>query len=40
MTPGQTQTGSVNTGTANRITDALDIYKGISGLFNPSNTTT
>ena len=33
MTPGQTQTGSVNTGTANRITDALDIYKGISGLF-------
>lgn len=33
MTPGQTQTGSVNTGTANRITDALDIYTGISGLF-------
>jgi len=33
MTPGQTTTDSTNTGTANRIGDALEIYKGISGLF-------
>jgi hypothetical protein len=33
MTPGQTQTGNVNTGTVNQINDALGIYEGISGLF-------
>ena len=33
MTPGQTTTDSTNTGTVNRINDALGIYEGISGLF-------
>ncbi len=39
MTPGQTQTGSINTGSVNRVVDAIDIFDGIQGLFNPSNTT-
>jgi len=40
MTPGQTQTGSINTGSVNRVGDAIDIFESIQGLFNPSNTTT